>query len=155
MTLEVIPDTRVVRRPLSRAPTARGGSKLKAQRSAITNGKLLPGNIDQRSPWVRRCKDLIEQHTADLGGESNTTAAERSLVRRASVLTVELEMLEAKFATNGQASAFDLDLYARTAGGLRRLLETIGLQRRPRDVTENDSALLLYEQALAAEAEAE
>jgi hypothetical protein len=28
-----------------------------------------------------------------------------------------------------------LDLYQRTAGGLRRLLEAIGIQRRPRDVT--------------------
>jgi hypothetical protein len=40
-----------------------------------------------------------------------------------------------KFATAGEASNEDLDLYARTAGNLRRLLEAIGLRRRPRDVT--------------------
>ena len=28
-----------------------------------------------------------------------------------------------------------LDLYGRTAGNLRRLLEALGLQRRPREVT--------------------
>jgi hypothetical protein len=33
------------------------------------------------------------------------------------------------------ASAEDLDLYQRTAKSLRRLLEAVGLQRRPRDVT--------------------
>jgi hypothetical protein len=70
-----------------------------------------------------------------LGGEANTSAAERSLVRRCAVLTVELELLEAKFATVGEASSDDLDLYQRTAGNLRRLLEAVGLQRRQRDVT--------------------
>jgi hypothetical protein len=46
-----------------------------------------------------------------------------------------LERLEAKFAEAGEASPDDLDLYQRTAGGLRRLLECVGLQRRLRDVT--------------------
>jgi hypothetical protein len=110
-----------------RAPKDKGKSR-------ITNGtKLLPG-IDGRSPWVRRCKDLIAAHLSDLGGETNTSAAERSIVRRAAVLTTELELLEAKFAAAGQASSDDLDLYARTSGNLRRLLEAIGLQRRARDI---------------------
>ena len=60
-----------------------------------------------------------------LGGESNTSTAERSIVRRASVLTVELERLEQKFALAGQADVEDLDLYQRTAGNLRRLLEAV------------------------------
>jgi hypothetical protein len=64
----------------------------------------------------------------------NTSAAERSIIRRASTLTVELERLEAKFATAGESSADDLDLYQRAAGNLRRLLEAIGLQRRAKDI---------------------
>ena len=101
-------------------------------KSRITNGtKLLPG-VDGRSPWVRRCKDVIELHLSDL---PDASVAERSIVRRAAVLTTELEMLEAKFAAAGSATPFDLDLYQRTAGGLRRLLEAIGLERRLRDVT--------------------
>ena len=105
------------------------------QRSRITNGgKLLPGIVDERSAWVRRCKDIISQHLIDLGGEDNCSSAERSLVRRASLMTVELERLEAKFAQAGQASERDLDLYIRAAGNLRRLLEAIGLQRRQREV---------------------
>ena len=105
------------------------------QRSRVANGsELLPG-VDGRSAWVRRCKELIADHIADLGGEANTSAAERSLIRRASVMTVELERLEVKFATAGEASPVDLELYQRTAGNLRRLLESIGLRRRARDVT--------------------
>jgi hypothetical protein len=101
-------------------------------RSRVTNGKeLLPG-IDGRSAWVRRCRDVIELHLADLPG---ATAAEQSIVRRAAVLTTELERLEVKFAEAGEANPFDLDLYARTAGGLRRLLEAVGLERRLRDLS--------------------
>ena len=107
------------------------------QRSRITNGSALLPGVDGRSPWVRRCKDVIAAHLSDLGGEDNTSAAERSIIRRASVLTVELERLEAKFALADAASDSDLDLYQRAAGNLRRLLEAVGLQRRPRNLTPN------------------
>ena len=50
------------------------------------------------------------------------------------VLTTELEQLEVRFATAGEASADDLDLYSRASANLRRLLESVGLQRRARDV---------------------
>ena len=104
-------------------------------RSRITNGSsFLPG-IDGRSAWIRRAKDLIGEHLSDLGGPDIASAAERSITRRVAVLSVELEHLEARFATAGAASAEDLDLYQRTANSLRRLLEAVGLQRRPRDVT--------------------
>jgi hypothetical protein len=103
------------------------------QRSRVTNGSALLTGVDGRSAWVRRCRDIIEAHLSDLGGEDNTSAAERSLIRRAAVLTTELERLEARFASAGEASERDLDLYIRAAGNLRRLLEALGLQRRPRD----------------------
>lgn len=106
------------------------------QRCAIANGRLLPG-IDQRSSWVRRCRELIADHLQDLGGEDNTSTAERSLVRRASVLTVELELMETKFAVEGQASIEQLETYQRCASSLRRLFESIGISRRPRDVSPN------------------
>ena len=105
------------------------------QRSRVTNGSALLPGVDGRSAWVRRAKDLIAEHVADLGGVDNTSAAERSIIRRASTLTVELERLEAKFALAGEATPFDLDLYQRTAGNLRRLLEAVGLRRRPRNIT--------------------
>jgi hypothetical protein len=113
----------------------------KTRRSAIANGKLLPG-VDQRSTWVRRCRELIDDHVNDLGGEDNTSAAERSLIRRAAVLTTELERLEAKFALAGEASPNDLHLYQRMTNTLRRVFEVVGLQRRPRDVSPSLGELL-------------
>jgi hypothetical protein len=108
--------------------------RVRKGRSRLSNGnKLLPG-IDGRSPWVRRCRDIIAAHTSDLGGVDNCSAAERSIIRRAAVLTVELERLEAKFAAAGQADIEDLDCYARIASNLRRLLESVGLRRRAKDI---------------------
>jgi hypothetical protein len=94
----------------------------------------LPG-VDGRSAWIRRCKDVIAAHLSDLGGEENTSSAERSIIRRASTLEIELEMLEAHFATAGQATPHELDLYQRGSSSLRRLLESIGISRRPRNIT--------------------
>jgi hypothetical protein len=116
-------------------------SSLATRRGSAARKDLLPG-VDGRSAWVRRCQDLIAVHVADLGGEEATSAAERNIVRRASVMTVELEHLEAKFALAGAASPEDLDLYQRTAGNLRRLLEAVGLGRRSRDVTPTSKYVL-------------
>ena len=114
---------------------ANRGTLKDANKSKITNGtQFLPG-IDGRSAWIRRAKDLIEEHTTDLGGPDNTSAAERSITRRVAVLSVELENLEARFATAGAATADDLDLYQRTANSLRRMLEAVGLQRRAKDIS--------------------
>jgi hypothetical protein len=116
-------------------------------RSRVSNGSCLLPDVPGTSPWVRRCKDIIATHLSDLGGMDNTSAAERSLIRRASVLTVELERLESKFAKAGEASERDLDLYQRTAGNLRRLLESVGIQRRARTVLDMDSFLQLRAKA--------
>jgi hypothetical protein len=105
-----------------------------AGRSRITNGSALLPGVDGRSAWVRRCKDIIAEHVSDLGGEGNTSAAERSIIRRAAVLTTEAERLEKRFALAGEASVDDLDVYQRVSSSLRRLLETIGIARRPKDV---------------------
>src|SRR6478735_8492532 len=94
------------------------------QRSAIGNGKLLPG-IDQRSSWVRRAKELVTDYTTDLGGVQNVSTAELSLIRRIAVLSTELERLEQRFALAEQANPADLDLYQKLANTLRRLLTTI------------------------------
>jgi len=112
------------------------------QRSKITNGNALVAGSSGRGAWVRRAKDIINLHTSDLGGETNCSFAERSIIRRIACLTVELEAMEARFAAVGQADAASLDLYQRTAGNLRRLLEAIGLQRRMIDRTPRLSDIL-------------
>jgi hypothetical protein len=108
-------------------------------RSAVSNGKRLFADqmADGRSAWARRLRDVMVQHITDLGGEEAVSAAERSICRRIATITTEMELLEKRFALSkkGGASADDFDLYLRAANSLRRLLETIGLQRRSRDVT--------------------
>ena len=115
------------------------GSPRDPQKSRVANGSALLPGIDGRSSWVRRAKEIIADHISDLGGVDNCSAAERSLVRRAAALSVELERLEVKFATAGEASIADLEAYGRASNTLRRLLEAVGLQRRPRDMTVIDA----------------
>lgn len=100
-------------------------------RSAITNGKLLPG-VDGRSTWARRLRDVIQALSADLGTD-DLSEADRSVIRRAATLTVELERMEEAFAAKGAADPDEIDLYGRTAGNLRRLLESVGLRGSSRE----------------------
>ncbi|HLH98760.1 MAG TPA: hypothetical protein VKW08_26925 [Xanthobacteraceae bacterium] len=104
-------------------------------RSRVTNGKtLFAEGGDMRAPWSRRLRDILDLHLADIGGVDHASEAERSILRRAATLTVELERLEARFA-EGPSSNKDLETYQRTSNTLRRLLESVGLKRRPRDIT--------------------
>jgi signal transduction protein with GAF and PtsI domain len=98
------------------------------QKSRISNGTALLPGVDGRSAWYRRAKDLIAEFASDI---PDASAAERSLVRRCAVLTVQLEQIEQRFAkADGNAEAADLDLYQKIANTLRRHLSTLGLQRR-------------------------
>jgi hypothetical protein len=107
-------------------------ARRKMGRSRITNGALLDG--DGRGTWQRRARDVMVAHISDLGGDMAISEAERAIVRRAAVLIVECERLEATFAAS-DATPEQLDLYQRMANTLRRQLESLGLKRRPRDVT--------------------
>jgi len=114
--------------PLDRPKVAPKKDPLK---SRVANGSALLSGVDQRSTWVRRLKETLADHLSDI---PDASAAERSIIRRASVLTVELEQLETRFAQAGEASADDHDLYQRCSSSLRRLLESIGIQRRTKPV---------------------
>ena len=104
-------------------------------RSRLTNGHPLPRSVDLRSAWARRYKDLLILHSNDLGGPDNISAAETAVLRRACTLIVEAERLEEKFAIAGQAELEELDAFQRVSNTLRRLLQTVGLQRRTKDIT--------------------
>jgi hypothetical protein len=118
--------------PLSRRDRQGVTRRKDPQKSRIRNGSALLPGIDGRSAWVRRSKDLIAEFASDI---PNASAAERSLIRRCAVLTVQLEMLEQKFAqARGDAAPAELDLYQKIANTLRRHLSTLGLQRRAKDV---------------------
>jgi hypothetical protein len=106
-------------------------------RSSVTNGMGLfaDKSVDGRTGWCRRLRDLIFLHVNEAGGEDMVSAAERSIIRRVATLTVELEILEARFALAGGAKPEDLMLYVTASNALRRLLEAIGLKRIARNVT--------------------
>jgi hypothetical protein len=116
-------------------------------RSRITNGSELLPDVDGRSSWVRRFRDVQALHLSDLGGQANVSEAEKAIARRAACLIVELEQMEQKFATQGQSEGAQLDQYQRVSNTLRRLLESLGLERRQRDVTPSVAQYLGQEQA--------
>jgi hypothetical protein len=72
----------------------------------------------------------LRRHVSDLGGE--ISEAELSLVRRAAALAIELEAMEACMSRGEQV---DIDRFGRAASHLRRLFETLGLKRKPRDIS--------------------
>jgi hypothetical protein len=74
----------------------------------------------------------MELHADDLGGTSTLSEAQHSLIRRVATLEIECERLECRL---GEGNDIDLDIYARTASHLRRMLETLGIERAKRDVT--------------------
>src|SRR4051794_4131392 len=85
-------------------------------RARMSNGvAMLSTNVDGRSVWARRLRDLISMQYSDLGGEDNVTESEKAIIRRAVVLMIELERLEEVFATAGEAQPDQLELYARTS----------------------------------------
>jgi hypothetical protein len=73
----------------------------------IGSGKDILPEVDGRTLWSRRMRELIALHVSDAGGEDRISEAERSLIRRASVLTVQLEQLELGLAPCPQLAKAD------------------------------------------------
>jgi hypothetical protein len=122
----------------SRSPFDRTGQK-PSHKSKAGNGKLLPLS-DGRSATARRFKDLVLDIAADLGGVEHLSTAEMQLIRRASMLSAECERQEALAVR--EDVEFDCDGYVVKTNALRRVLETIGLRRAPRDITPSLSSYL-------------
>jgi hypothetical protein len=107
-------------------------SRSKRPRSAVTSGRQLFIEGDPNSAWSRRFHDLVIGHVSDLGGADLLSEAQFSLIRRAAAIECELERLDARLSIG---EPIDLDSYGRCAGHLRRLFETLGVERKPRDVS--------------------
>lgn len=106
-------------------------------RSRVTNGSgLFAEGGDERGPWSRRFRDLMVEHTSDAGGAEVLSEAQRSIIRRASTLEVQLEQLEARFS-QGPADPTDLNTYSTLSNTLRRLLTDIGLDRKARTIEQS------------------
>jgi hypothetical protein len=110
-------------------------SRSKRPRSAVTSGRKLFTEGNPNTAWSRRYFDLVSHHVHDISageGKDALTAAQLSLIKRASAIECELERLDARLSIGEEV---DLGGYGRAASHLRRLFEVLGLERRARDIT--------------------
>ena len=133
------------------ADIPRVASKKQTHRSRVTNGSKLLPLADGRSVTARRFKDLFEFICVDLGGVDRLSEGERQLVRRAAALSAECERQESLWS-RGEAE-FDIAAYSTLTNAVRRVFETLGLQRRARDVTPSLSAYVAAKAGEAADHE--
>ncbi len=99
------------------------------------NGKvrlLTLDDLDGRFKAAQRAKQLIERFATDLGGSDNLSDGERQLVMHAAVLGAAIESDHAMLL---RGDAIDVPNYLSSINAQRRILTTLGLRRRPRDVT--------------------
>jgi hypothetical protein len=109
---------------------------------------LTLGHLDGRTAAARRARELIEAIETDLGGGDRLSEGSRQLVQRAAVLGTFIESCEALWLGG---KAVELGDYLAAINSQRRVLATIGLERRARNVT---PSVAEYVAGLAAEEEA-
>ena len=102
-------------------------------RSRVANGSslFLPG-VDGRSAIARRFRDIFNAIISDLGGSTEVSEAQSQLCRRAAALSVACEQIEAELAAG---NVVPLSGLITATNALRRVLDTLGLERRQRDIT--------------------
>ena len=118
------------------------------QKSAGKARLLSLADIDRRTAAYRKTCELISSIEADAGGHERLTTAERQIIQRAAMTGAMIEDLEARWLAG---EAIDPALYATLGNAQRRLFETVGLRRVPRNVTPNLSDYL-NEKTVEAEA---
>ncbi|WP_413989363.1 hypothetical protein ACMDCR_25840 [Labrys okinawensis] len=99
-------------------------------RSAISNGSLLPRDIDKRSATARRFVDLILAFTEDLGGEAALSQAERALIRQAAASVVASEKMQHSII---RGDDIDFEQLTRVSNVSARLLQRLGIKRRTKE----------------------
>lgn len=113
-------------------------SQLSAQSGAdppqLPAGKLrllTLDHLDGRTAAARRARELIDAIELDLGGADRLSEGSRQLVQRAAILGTFIESCEARWLGG---TAVDLADYLAAINSQRRVLATLGLERRAREV---------------------
>jgi hypothetical protein len=123
-------------------------------RSSISNGRYLFTDIDHRSQTMRRFRDLLHAYENDLGGRDLLSEGQLALLRRSSCLQLQAELMEKSWASNGgEASVKQLECYQRCTNSMRRVIESLGLNRgrKPRELNPaDDPAWRAYEKEMRA-----
>jgi hypothetical protein len=86
--------------------------------------------VDARSITFRRYREILASLIADMGGDP--TEAQSQIARRAASLSIWCEEQDTA-AANG--TPIDIGAYTTASNSLRRLLESLGLERKQRNVT--------------------
>ncbi len=92
-------------------------------------------DLDNRTRAAQYAQKLVLGLQSDLGGADQISTAKRELIKRIALAGALAEDLECRWL---QGEPVDLDEYAKIANVQRRLLATIGLERRAKDITEVD-----------------
>ena len=99
----------------------------KTTRSAIANGsRLHVVEVDGRSTEARRFRDILAEIVSDLGGSDTLSEAQRQLARRATLMSVQAELMEADSLIG---KPLDLDAYGALSDRLGRCLNRLGIKR--------------------------
>ncbi len=88
--------------------------------------------LDGRTAAAKRARDLIAALEADLGGADHLSVGQQQLVQRVAVLGALAEDYEARWIAGEQVEVGE---YLSAINVQRRVLATLGLERRARDVT--------------------
>lgn len=112
-----------VAQAMTQQNTTNGGEKVRL---------LTLDHLDGRTTAARRARALIEELESDMGGADRLSTAERQIVQRAAILGALVEAAEAQALAGHTVSVQEL---ISMIGAQQRLLMSLGLQRRPRDVT--------------------
>ncbi len=86
-------------------------------------------DLDNRTLAARRVRETEQAIAEDLGGAARLSEGQRQLARRVAILGSILESVEVLWATGQE---FDLGQYLATVNCYRRLVNTLGLERRTR-----------------------
>jgi hypothetical protein len=113
------------------------GEAAKKARVKLRSLKTLD-SLDGRTLASRHAYAVKGRLEADLGGGDHLTEGQRRLIQRAAVLDAIIESDETNWLS-GQT--VDINLFLAAINAQRRVLTTLGLDRRSRDVTPPGSGL--------------
>jgi hypothetical protein len=111
--------------------TGPGPGRPKGARNKPAELKYLDAVL--RNGLGRHFRGLTMRIVEDLGGENALSTAEKVLIQRCAMLATECERMERE-SLNG-TTPFDPTVYSTLTGQLTRTLNTVGIKRRPKDVT--------------------
>ena len=88
--------------------------------------------LDGRTHAAQHAKELVSRLVVDLGGSQQVTVGRHELIKRAAVLGALIEDCEVRWL---RKEPVEINDYLAAINAQRRVLVSIGLERRARDVT--------------------